>query len=158
MFEYQKTKIKCILFRGVDSELQSLRFEGDSDSGYIDLLLVCTLFVCFIWTEIIFAQSSWLLFNFSYSEYFACTPLYTVVHLLLEEFRFSLHSSWNTRNRYIHYTMTAWSRSRSFTKNKGLRIFDFVISVRMKINYPAHQRTGRKRILFYRLSPVWFVC
>jgi len=30
----------------------------------------------------------------------ACTLLYTDVHLLLEEFRFSLHASWNTQSVY----------------------------------------------------------
>jgi len=39
-------------------------------------------------------------YNESYDKNFACTLLYTVVHLLLEEFRFSLHSSWNTQSVY----------------------------------------------------------
>jgi len=40
------------------------------------------------------------LLNFSYKENFACTLLHTVVHLLLEEVRFSLQSSWNTQSVY----------------------------------------------------------
>ena len=57
-----------------------------------------------------FLQSSWLLLNFSYNESFACTPLYTVVRLLLEEFRFF--------SPFLLKHTISRSHSRSPTKNK----------------------------------------
>jgi len=48
------------------------------------------------------------LLNFSYDENFACTLLYTVVHILLEEFRFSLHSSWNRQSVYHTWRPGVW--------------------------------------------------
>jgi len=64
-------------------------------------------------------------YNESYNENFACTLLYTVVHLWLEEFRFSLRSFWNTQWLGLYITLDApeseseiWARSRSPTENK----------------------------------------
>ena len=62
------------------------------------LRLLVTFFQS-IWL-LLYLPSSWLLLNFSYYENFACTLLYAAVHLILEEFRFSFHSSWNTQSAY----------------------------------------------------------